>query len=82
MMREDCRFHCKVESELTLTEVADTTQELFHLFSTVRNESDIEILQKGTILDDSLQEVQTFLESRVMNMQLYMYYLEASDSLS
>jgi hypothetical protein len=55
-----------------LSDLADTPQALLRLFSTVRNESDIEALQKGTILDDSLPDVQKFLESRVMVMQLYM----------
>lgn len=52
--------------------LADSTQELFHLFSVVKVEGDIAVLQKGTILDDSLPNVQAFIESRSMQMQLLM----------
>jgi hypothetical protein len=57
---------------IELSDLGNTTQELLRLFSTVKSESDIEALQKGTILDDSLPDVQRFLENRVMIMQLYM----------
>jgi hypothetical protein len=70
-IREDCRFHCLAMSrECSL--LADTTQELLRLFAGVKSENDIEAFQKGTILDDTMPDVKTFLESRVMFLQLYM----------
>jgi hypothetical protein len=54
---------------------ANTALELFHLFSKVKNEHDIRRVQGGTVLDDTLPEVQRFLESRSMQVQLYMYTL-------
>lgn len=70
--REDCRFH---GNEITAISdgTADTAQELLRLFSRVKNEHDINLLQKGTTLDDTLPEVQKFIESRSMQVQLYMY---------
>jgi hypothetical protein len=52
--------------------LADSVFALFRLFSTIKNENDIESFQKGTILDDSTPDVSAFVKSRVMLRQLYM----------
>lgn len=52
--------------------LADTIQELLRVFSAVRVEGDIVVLQKRTILDDDLPDVQAFIESRSMQLQLLM----------
>lgn len=55
---------------MTAMMLGNTPQELFQLFSKVKNEHDISVLQKGTVLDDTLEDVQAFISSRVMLMQL------------
>ena len=50
--------------------LADTIQELLRLFSAVKVEDDIAMLQKRTLLDDNLPDVQAFIESRSMQAQL------------
>ena len=72
IVREDCRFHGNATLDLLLIDLADTTQELYRLFSTAKTENDIRSLQQGTLLDDSLPDVQAFLKSRSMLMQLLM----------
>jgi hypothetical protein len=70
--REDCRFHGWPPRKGYLIHIADSTQELLRLFQKVKIDKDIRSLQKGTILDDTLPDVQAFLESRNMQMQLHM----------
>jgi hypothetical protein len=52
--------------------LGNTPQELFRLFSKIKNEHEISVLQKGTVLDDTLEDVQAFITSRAMQMQLVM----------
>ena len=71
-VREDCRFH-GIPNERLSHCLADPIQELLRLFSVVKVEGDIAVLQKRTILDDDLPDVQAFIESRSMQVQLLMW---------
>jgi hypothetical protein len=57
---------------MTTMMLGNTPQELFRLFSKIKNEHEISVLQKGTVLDDTLEDVQAFITSRAMQMQLVM----------
>ena len=57
---------------MVISLVAQTLLEYFNLFLNVRNKAEITTIQKGTILDDTLPDVQAFLNSRVMLLQLFM----------
>jgi hypothetical protein len=50
----------------------DTLQTLSLLYSEVKTERDIFRLQQGSILDDSIPDVQKFLETRTVQVQPYM----------
>ena len=55
---------------MTAMMLGNAPQEFFQLFSKIENEHDISVLQKGTVLDDTLEDIQAFISSRGMQMQL------------